>query len=139
LFLIGEEHLIAWCKREVTYEFEIKDLGLVHYFLILEFWQSKDGIFLSQGKYTIDVLRCFGMMDCKSMTTQMVSNLRKLPESDSGLGLVDPTLYRHLIGSLVYFIYLKLDICDDVSSLSQFMSYLRNNHWVVAKHVLRYL
>ena len=139
MFLIGEEHIIAWCKREVTYEFEIKDLGLVHYFLILEFWQSKDGIFLSQGKYTIDVLRCFGMMDCKSMTTQMVSNLRKLPESDFGLGLVDPTFYRHLIGSLVYFIYLKLDICDDVSSLSQFMSYLRNNHWVVAKHVLRYL
>jgi len=73
------------------------------------------------------------------MTTQMVSNLRKLPKSDSGLDLVDPTLYRHLIGSLVYFIYSKLDICDDVSSLSQFMSYLRNNHWVVAKHVLRYL
>lgn len=78
LFLTGEEHLIAQCKRELTSEFEMKDLGLMHYFLGLEVWQSSDGIFLSQGKYTVDVLRRFGMLDCKSMSTPMVSNLKKL-------------------------------------------------------------
>ena len=83
LFLTGEEHLIAQCKRELTSEFEMKDLGFMHYFLGLEVWQSSDGIFLSQGKYTVDVLRRFGMLDCKSMSTPMVSNLKKLHESDS--------------------------------------------------------
>ena len=40
LFLIGKEQLIAWCKREITPEFEMKDLGLMHYFLGLEVWQK---------------------------------------------------------------------------------------------------
>jgi len=36
-----------------------------------------DEIFLGQGKYTIEILRRFGMMDCKSMTTPMEANLKK--------------------------------------------------------------
>ena len=36
LFLTGEEHLIDKCKRELATEFEMKDLGLLHYFLGLE-------------------------------------------------------------------------------------------------------
>lgn len=67
----------------------MKDLGLMHYFLGLAVWQRLDEIFLSQGKYTVDVLRRFGMMDCKSMATPMVSNLKKLHEIASRLDLVD--------------------------------------------------
>ena len=76
LFLIGAKKLIAWCKRELTYELEMKDLGLMHYFLGLEVWQRADEIFLSQGKYTIDILRRFGMMDYKSMAAPMTMNLK---------------------------------------------------------------
>jgi hypothetical protein len=72
MFLIGEEHLIAQTKRELSAEFEIKDLGLMHYFLGLEVWQKPGEIFLSQGKYAVDVPRRFGMMDYKSMTTPMI-------------------------------------------------------------------
>jgi hypothetical protein len=50
MFLTEEEHLIAQCKRELTSEFEMKDLGLMHYFLGLEVSQRSDRIFLSQGK-----------------------------------------------------------------------------------------
>jgi hypothetical protein len=77
LFLTGYEGLIAWCKRELTSEFEMKDLGLMHYFLGLEVWQRQGEIFLAQGKYTVDVLKRFGMMDCKSMSTLMVTNLKE--------------------------------------------------------------
>ena len=38
LFLTKEEQMIIWCNRELTYEFEMKDLGLMHYFLGLEVW-----------------------------------------------------------------------------------------------------
>jgi hypothetical protein len=44
LFLTGSEKLIADCKRDLAVEFEMKDLGLMHYFLGLEVWQ-KDGQF----------------------------------------------------------------------------------------------
>ena len=53
LFLIGDEKLTDGCKRELTSEFEMKDLSLMHYFLGLEVWQRSNEIFLSQGKYIV--------------------------------------------------------------------------------------
>jgi hypothetical protein len=50
LFLMGAEKLIEWCKQQLASEFEMKDLGLIHYFLGLEVWQCEDEIFLSQGR-----------------------------------------------------------------------------------------
>ena len=79
------------------------------------------------------------MMDCKSMATPMVSNLKKLHDFDIGSDLVDPTMYRQLIGSLIYLVHTRLDICFTVNALSQFMAEPRHRHWVAAKHVLRYL
>ena len=70
----------------------------------------------------MDVLKRFGMMDCKSMSTPMVSNLKKLHDSDFGSDSVDPTMYRQLIGSLLYLVHTRPDICFIVSALSQFMA-----------------
>jgi hypothetical protein len=100
LFLTGEEHLIAQTKRETSSKFEMKDLGCMHYFLGLEVWQKHGEIFLSQSKYAVDVIRRFGMMDCKSMTTPMISNLEKLHDQAIGSYPTDPTVYRQIIGSL---------------------------------------
>jgi hypothetical protein len=55
-FLTGDEKLIDRCKRELSSEFEMKDIGLMHYFLGLEVWQRSDKIFLSQGKYIVKIL-----------------------------------------------------------------------------------
>ena len=44
LFLIGEEQMIAQCKRELTFEFEMKDLGLMHYFLGLALFSWLSGL-----------------------------------------------------------------------------------------------
>jgi hypothetical protein len=63
LFLTGEEKLITECKKNLTAEFEMKDLGLMHYFLGLEVWQSPERIFLNQGKYEVEILKIFDMME----------------------------------------------------------------------------
>jgi hypothetical protein len=63
LILTGLERLISKCKRVLTSEFEMKDLGMMHYFLGLEVWQRTDEIFLSQGKYTVEILQKFGMIE----------------------------------------------------------------------------
>jgi hypothetical protein len=86
----------------------------------------------------MDVLKRFGMIDCKSMSTPMVTNLRKMHASDTGLDLVDPTMYKQLIGSLMYMIHTRLDICYAVIAMSQFMTEPRQRHWVEEKHILRY-
>ena len=68
----------------------MKDLGMMHYFLGLEVWQYLDEIFLNQGKYTLEILKRFGMIDCKAMTTLMTTNLKLL--NDDTLKIVDATL-----------------------------------------------
>ena len=50
LFVTGMDGLISNTKRKLAAEFEMKDLGMMHYFLGMEVWQSTDGIFLGQGK-----------------------------------------------------------------------------------------
>ena len=47
-FLTGDEVLIWESKRELSAEFEMKDLGALHYFLGLEVWQEADEIFLGK-------------------------------------------------------------------------------------------
>jgi hypothetical protein len=109
LFITGEESLIVQCKKELASEFDMKDLGLMHYYLGLEVWQKCGEVFLGQGKYAIKIIQKFGMMDCKSMDTPMNADIRKVKVPDSDL--VDPSLYRQLIGSLMYLVNTRPDIC----------------------------
>jgi hypothetical protein len=83
LFLIGSKRLTVECKQTLS-----ADLGLMHYFLGLEVWQRTDQIFLSQGKYIVEILKKFCMTECKSMPTPMVMDLKKM--SDTNSGDVDP-------------------------------------------------
>jgi hypothetical protein len=117
----------------------MKNLGMMHYFLGLEVWKKTNEIFLSQGKYTIEILKKFGMMNCKPMATPIVTNLKKLSVSSSGSDDIDLAMYKQLIGSLMYLVNNIIDTFYAVNALSQFMSQLRQTHWIVAKHVLRYL
>eukprot|EP00253_Pinus_taeda_P032559 PITA_32559 len=130
LVITGAERLIEHCKRDLATEFEMKDIGLMHYFLGLEVWQEEGHFFLGQGKYIVDILSRFHMEDCRPMSTPMITNWKKLHASDSEL--VDPTLYRQLIGSLMYLVNTRPDICFAVNTMSQFMCEPRKVHWVAA-------
>jgi hypothetical protein len=94
LFLIDLERLIVECKRALNSELKLKDLGMMHYFLGLEVWQSTDEIFLSQGKYSVEILKKFRMIDCKFMPTPMVMDLKKMNDASTDSGEIDPNLYR---------------------------------------------
>jgi hypothetical protein len=56
LFITGEESLIIQCKKELSSEFDMKYLCLMHYYLGLEVWQKRGEVFLGQGKYAIKIL-----------------------------------------------------------------------------------
>ena len=85
LFLTGNEKQIVECKKKLTEEFEMKDLGLMHYFLRLEVWQNPEEIFLNQGKYAVEILKRFDMLECKAMATPMDTNLKLLDDESSEL------------------------------------------------------
>jgi hypothetical protein len=64
----------------------------------------KDGNFLSQEKYTKDLLKTFNMEKCKPINTPMPTNGHL--DLDEGGNPVDQTLYRSMIGSLLYLTHL---------------------------------
>jgi hypothetical protein len=71
------------------------------------------------------------------MNTPMETKLKLLVDSSSEL--IDATLYRHIIGSLMYLTNTRPDICFFVNTLSQFLVEPIHVQLVVAKHVIRYL
>jgi hypothetical protein len=77
------------------------------------------------------------MMDYKYMATPMTTNIRKVRDSDSDI--VDPSLYWQLIGSLMYLVNTRPYICFTVNTLSKFQVEPRHEHWIAAKHVLKYI
>jgi hypothetical protein len=59
LFITGAEDLVAECKLGLASDFEMSDIGLMHYFRGMEVWQEEGHIFLGQGKYVADILSRF--------------------------------------------------------------------------------
>jgi hypothetical protein len=77
------------------------------------------------------------MLECKSMNTPMEAKLKMLVDTSSEL--IDATLYRQIIGLLMYLTNTIPYICFAMNTLSQFLVETRHVHLVAAKHVMRYL
>eukprot|EP00253_Pinus_taeda_P036084 PITA_36084 len=69
-----DDQLIMSYKEDLTREFEMKYMGLMHYFLGMEVWQKDEEVFVSQGKYSNEILRKFHMEKCKPMQTPLAVN-----------------------------------------------------------------
>jgi hypothetical protein len=63
----------------------------------------------------------FDMMDYNSMVTPMETNLKKLSDSDSDSNLVDPMMYRKMIGSLMYLVNTRPYIFFTKNTLIQYL------------------
>ena len=61
-------------KKQLRAEFEVKDLGTMRYFLGMEVAHSKKGLFISQRKYTLDLLKETGMLGCRHDRTPLKKN-----------------------------------------------------------------
>ena len=91
---------ISSLKGAMNHAFSMTDLGLLSQFLGLEIAQSQHGLKLHQSKYALDLLNKFNMKYCKPRKTPFLSGV-KLDEASSS-PLVKNTLYRELIGCLIY-------------------------------------
>ena len=105
--------------RDLDTLFAFKTLGSVNYFLGFEANRDSTGIYLTQSKYTIDLLKKAAMQHCKPCFTPV--NLGVSLTNDGEL-FSDPSLYRTIIGSLQYLTYIRPDIAFMVNKLSQFLS-----------------
>ncbi|GJW98882.1 uncharacterized mitochondrial protein-like protein [Tanacetum coccineum] len=138
LMITGNDNsLIQKFKSQLSSTFHMKDLGDLHYFLGLEVTKSEYGLFVSQKKYTLELLQEAGVMSSKPYKLPMDPNLKL--QAEMGTPLQDPQVYRRYIGKLIYLTITRPDICYTVQLLSQFMQSPTSVHMQAVKHLLRYL
>lgn len=121
--------------------FKMKDLGKLKYFLGLEVVRGPEGIFVSQRKYTLDIVAECGLLGYKPSPTPTELNhkLVMADDTNSHTLLSDPHKYRRLVGRLIYLTFTRPDLNYIIHILSQFMQKPLEEHWQAALRVVRYL
>ncbi|XP_022867073.1 uncharacterized protein LOC111386827 [Olea europaea var. sylvestris] len=130
-------HEFHFIKHFLHDKFADKYLGELHYILGLEVASSRNGISLCIRKYGLDVVKDSCFFSCKPVAFPMESNL-KLKSEDAD-HLSDPSIYRRLIGRLIYLTITRADFAYFVQVHSQFMSSPAQSYLNTAQIVLGYL
>ena len=131
---------ISWCEdfsRIMTKRFEMSMMGELRFFLGFQIKQLKDGTFISQTKYTNDMLKKFDMENAKPIKTPMPTN-GHLDLNENGQA-VDQKVYRSMIGSLLYLCASRPDIMLSVCMCARFQANPKECHLMAVKRILRYL
>ena len=109
---------ISSLKDAMNHAFSMIDLGLLSKLLGLEIAQTKQGIKVHQHNYALGFLNKFNMNDFKPSKTPFLSGV-KLEEAVSS-PMVNNTLYRQLIGCLLYLTHTRPDLSYAVSVASRY-------------------
>ena len=117
--------------------FHVKDLGKLKYFLGLEVARNDEGIFLSQQKYALEIVKDTGMLGSKPVYFPMEQQ-HGLAKDKSPFS-VNPVRYRSLVGRLIYLLITRPDLSYSVHTLSQFMQAPREAHWEAALRIVRFV
>ncbi|KAL8112007.1 hypothetical protein AgCh_019640 [Apium graveolens] len=138
MILSGNDvNLVQLVKDFLATKFKIKDLGALKYFLGLEVARSTSGIYINQRKYTLDILKDVHCDNSKPAVSPLEQN--STLALDDSMFMADPTVYRRLIGRLIYLTITRPDISYSVHFLSQFLQAPRINHMQAAMKLVKYL
>ena len=121
-------------KDFLSQQFEMKDLGHLSYLLGLEITHSTNGLYITQAKYASDLLSRVGLTDNKTFDTLVEFNAHLTPSG--GKPLSNPSLYKRLVGSLVYLIVTHPDISYVVHQVSQYLSAPRSIQYAAVLCIL---
>ncbi|XP_070049754.1 uncharacterized mitochondrial protein AtMg00810-like [Nicotiana tomentosiformis] len=115
----------------------MKELGQLKHFLGLEIDRTQGGIFLHQQKYSRDLLKKFGMLGCKPIAIPIESNAKMC--AHEGKDLEDVTMYRQLVGSLIYLTLTRPNLSFLIGVMSHYMHNPKKHHTEVVRRMLRYV
>lgn len=140
LILVGNNLIeINRIKSLLSAEFEMKDMKELKYFLGISIERDigNGTLFISQEAYLKNVLKRFGMENCKGTRTPMELNVQ-LPRDENAAKTSMP--YKELIGCLMYVVLTsRPDLSASVNYLSQFQSCATDTHYQHLKRILRYI
>uniref|UniRef100_A0AAV1UAI6 Integrase catalytic domain-containing protein n=1 Tax=Peronospora matthiolae TaxID=2874970 RepID=A0AAV1UAI6_9STRA len=130
--------LIAQTKNDLKTRFEMTDSGKCAFVLGIELLDGEDGsVTLCQRRYVDDILKRFGMDDCKAVASPVDMSSR-LVSSDATTKVDAP--FREAVGALMHLTTAtRPDIAFAVGYVSRFMENPQEEHWVAVKRIFRYL
>ena len=117
--------------------FEMSIVGELTYFLGLQVKQTNSGIYINQAKYARNLVKRFGLDNAAHAKTPMAANA-KLTNDSSGES-VDVTLYRSMIGCMLYLTANRPDIAFSVGVCSRFQSNSKVSHLNAIKRIIKYV
>ncbi|GJR43416.1 retrovirus-related pol polyprotein from transposon TNT 1-94 [Tanacetum coccineum] len=120
--------------NQMTNKFKMSMMGQMSFFLGLQISQSPRGIFINQSKYASEIVKKYGLHSTDSVDTPMIEN-KKLDEDLQGKQ-VDATLYRGMIGSLMYLTASRHDLIYVVCLCARYQA---KKHLQAVKRIFRYL
>ncbi|GKC76106.1 hypothetical protein Tco_1126880 [Tanacetum coccineum] len=112
-------------------------MGELTFFLGFQVQQKKDGVFISQDKYVVEILKKFGFTDVKTASTPMETQKPLLKDEDGEE--VDVHMYRLMIGSLMYLTSSRPDIMFTVCACARYQVNQKVSHLYAVKSIFRYL
>ncbi|GJW00375.1 putative ribonuclease H-like domain-containing protein, partial [Tanacetum coccineum] len=130
----------SWCdefEALMKNTFQISSMGELTFFLGLQVKWKEDGIFISQDKYVVEILKKFDFASVKTASTPIKTH--KPLVKDEEASDVDVYLYRSMIGSLMYLTASRPDIMFAVCSCSRFQVTLKTSYLNDVKRIFRYL
>ncbi|GJT19550.1 retrovirus-related pol polyprotein from transposon TNT 1-94 [Tanacetum coccineum] len=123
--------------NQMTNKFKMSMMGQMSFFLGLQISQSPRGIFINQSKYASEIVKKYGLHSTDSVDTPMIEN-KKLDEDLQGKP-VDATLYRGMIGSLMYLTSSRPDLNHVVCLCARYQAKPTEKHLQAVKRIFRYL
>jgi hypothetical protein len=124
-------------SKIMTDRFEMSMMGELKYFLGFQIRQLEDGMFISQTKYTHDLLKKFGMDKAKPIKIPMGTNGHL--DLDMGSKSTDQKVYCSMIGSVLYLFASRPDIMLSVCMCARFQATPKECHLRAFKRIMRYL
>ncbi|GJW10003.1 retrovirus-related pol polyprotein from transposon TNT 1-94 [Tanacetum coccineum] len=118
-------------------KFKMSMMGKMSFFLGLQISQSPRGIFLNKSKYAFEIIKKYGLLTSDSVDTLMVEK-NKLDKDLQGTP-VDATLYRGMIGSLVYLTSSRPDLIYVICLCARYQAKPIEKHLNAVKRIFRYL
>ena len=109
----------------------------ITHFLGLQICQHESCIFLSQSKYAKNLVKKFGLESASSVRTPMSPNV-KLTINLLGKS-VDSSLYRSMIGSLLYLTASRPDISYSVGVCARDQANPKESHMIALKRIIKYV
>ncbi|KAK6115596.1 hypothetical protein DH2020_007865 [Rehmannia glutinosa] len=137
IFGATNESLCKKFSKLMQGEFEMSMMGELNFFLGLQIKQCQEGIYISQSKYTKELLKKFGIEEGRTVSTPMATNV-KIDKDEKGKP-VDESKYPGMIGSLLYLTASRPDILHAVCLCARFQSNPKESHMSAVKRIFRYL